>query len=77
MGFGVGVGVGDAVIAFKDAFEVDCELDEDEVELVHPAAATQRQNAVHIAIIAAYFFIKLTTKRTNVLWLRRAFLQPT
>ena len=74
---GFGVGVGDAVIVFKDVFEVACKFCEDEVELVHPAAITLRQNAVHIAIIAAYFFIKLTIRRTNVLWLRRPFLQPT
>jgi hypothetical protein len=39
----------EALVAFGD----------DEVELVHPAAATHIRSAAHIAIIAACFFIKV------------------
>jgi hypothetical protein len=34
----------------------------DEVELVHPAAATHIRSAAHIAINAACFFIKVTSE---------------
>ena len=61
---GVAVGVGDAVAdaaARDEEFAVADAFGDDEVELVHPAAATLRRSAAHIAIIAACFFIKSHT----------------